>query len=119
MDTAAVVMNFLLHPNVHVLFARVVRTEQTATILHRCVIVGICTNVCRVSLILMHTKWLQSGLASKVAAFQHNGQGLMSGKPNYFFVSLSLSLFATSGLLLCPMQVTVQVQSGYLLYGVK
>jgi hypothetical protein len=30
-----------------------------------------------------------------------------------------LSLFATSGLPLCPMQVTLQVQSGSLLCGVK
>ena len=73
------------------------------------------TNVCGVSLILVHTNWLQSGLASKVPACQLDGQGLMPGRPKYFF----LSLFATSGLPLCPMQVTVQVESGSLLCGVK
>jgi hypothetical protein len=77
--------------------------------------VGIPTNVCSVSLILVCTNWLQNGLASKVAASQQDGQGSMPGRPKYF----CLSLFATSGLSLCPMQVTVQVGNGYLSYGVK
>ena len=50
--------------------------------------VGIPTNVCRISLILVHTNWLENGLASKVAACQLDGQGLMPGRPKYFFLSL-------------------------------
>jgi hypothetical protein len=46
---------------------------------------GVHTNICRVSLILVRTNLLQNGLASTVVACQVCGQGLILGRPKYFF----------------------------------
>jgi hypothetical protein len=62
--------------------------------------VGLHTDVCRVNLILVHTDWLQNGLAGKVAAQQ-------------------TIVPPTLPHLDCPMPVTVQIESVSLLLGVK